>query len=471
MRIAFVFAPYLHKKFEEDVDVVSREFGTFPPLGLGFAAAIADKAGHETMIVDAHAEALSPRQVYARIRPFKPDLLGFMLTTYMFHDTMKYITALKERTGLPVVVGNIQMELYPEETLSYPAIDYGIIGSAQQALPELLAALEAGREAPDVPGLCHRGRNGDPVIRLPDTLRENFDTLPFPKREGLPHHIYHAVMSRKRNLTSMITAKGCPGGCTFCHIHATPYSARAPDAVIDEMELCQRRYGINEFEIFDPSFTINRKRVIALCDEIEGRRLKLDYAVRARVDQVDAELLNRMARSGCRRILYGIESGSQQQLEVMQKGITMEQVRQAVGDARRAGIEALGFFLIGSQGETLQTVDETVRFARELGLDYAQFHRTMPKPHTVLNEIVTEFLGYDYWREYTLGNQPEIRLPSPWTELTQAEIERAAYRAYRQFYMHPRVLARHVLSIRSPQMFMRYLRSGLGLLFGRSDLK
>lgn len=147
MRIAFVFAPYFHKKFEEDIEIVSREFGVFPPLGLGFAAAIAEKAGHETIIIDAHAAKLSPTDVLQRIQPFRPQLLGFMLTTYMFPDTMKYVCFLKEKTGLPVVVGNVHMELYPRQTMERPEIDFGIIGSAQEPFPALLAALEEGRGA------------------------------------------------------------------------------------------------------------------------------------------------------------------------------------------------------------------------------------------------------------------------------------------------------------------------------------
>ncbi|MDP8256139.1 MAG: radical SAM protein [Candidatus Alcyoniella australis] len=470
MRLALIYSDYTHKSFEEDVGVVSEQFGTFPPLGLCYAAAIAEKAGHETLVVDAHAQRLTPQQVLERIRPFDPQILGFLLTTYMIHDNLSYIRFLKAETGLPVVVGNVQLELYPHETMSYPEIDYGIIGSAQPVLPALLDALERGGPVPELPGLCLR-RNGELIVNQPATLCEDFATLPFPKRDGLPHELYHSVMTRRHNVTAMITAKGCPGGCTFCHIHRTPYSYRDPQGVCDEIEQCIERHSIREFEIFDPSFTINRERIVQICDEIVRRGLDLDFAVRARVDQVDPGLLAKMAAAGCQRLLYGIESGSEQQLARVQKGISLKQVRDTVSATRDAGIEALGFFLIGSQDETLDEVAQTVRFARSLGLDYAQFHRTMPKPRTVLHEIVTEQLGFDYWREYTLGNQPERRLPSPWTELSQEQIEHETFRAYRRFYVRPSFVMRKLLGIRSLDEFARYARGGLGLLLAKSDLQ
>jgi len=470
MLVAFIFADYKHKCFEEDVGIVSEEFGIFPPLGLCYAAAIAERAGHETMIVDAHAEHLSPEQVLERIAPFDPQLLGFMLTTYMFPDTLSLIRYLKRETGLPVLVGNVQLELYPHETMGFAEINYGIIGSAQSVLPSLLEALDRGEQPPDMPGLCRR-QNGEVIVRQPAGLREDFSTLPFPKRDGLPHKLYHSVMTKRRNVTAMITAKGCPGECTFCHIHRTPYSTRDPKGAADEIEQCINDHGIHEFEIFDPSFTIRRQRIMDLCDEIQRRGLDLDFAVRARVDQVDPELLRNMERAGCKRILYGIESGSEQQLARIKKGIGLDQVRDAVRATQDAGIEALGFFLVGSPGETPAEVEQTVRFALDLGLDYAQFHRTMPKPRTELHDMATEALGYDYWREYTLGNRPELRLPTPWTDMSQELIERETFRAYRRFYMRPSFLARTILGIRSLDELMRYVRSGLGLLLAKSDLR
>jgi len=469
MRIAFIFADFGHKKFEEDIDVVSREFGTFPPLGNGFAAAIAERAGHETMLIDAHAERLTPAQVLERLRPFDPHALGFLCTAYMFQDTFRFISHLKAETGLPVIAGNYAMELYPRELLSFPEIDYGIYGSALDAFPALLAALEAGAPVPDAPGICHK-RDGQVVINPPARKGDDFSRLPIPKRDGLPHPLYHSAMSKRKNLTNMITMKGCPARCNFCHIHGVPYSGRSPAGVVEEMALCHQRFGVREFEIFDPSFTARRSRIMEVCRGILDEGLDLDFAVRARVDQVDHELLAWMSRAGCARILYGFESGSQRILDQMKKGITLEQIRRAVRMTQDVGIKVIGFFLVGSPGETEQTVEETVRFALDLGIEYAQFHKVMPKPETELNELTMAELGYDYWREYVLGNVPEMRLPAPWTGMTQDRVEQLAIAAYKRFYMRPGYIAGTLLGVKSGEELWRYLRSGVGMLTVKSDL-
>ncbi len=470
MRIAFIFADYGHKKFEEDIDVVSREFGTFAPLGNGFAAAIAQRAGHEVMLVDAHAEHLSPEQVLHRLRPFDPQALGFLCTAYMFPDTLRYVRALKAETGLPTIAGNVAMELYPREVLGFDEVDYGITGSALDALPALLQALQRGGSVPDVPGLCHK-RDGEVVINPPARRGDDFSRLPIPLREGLPHHLYHSAMSKRKNVTNMVTTKGCPAACSFCHIHGVPYSARPPEGVVEEMVQCHDRFGVREFEIFDPSFTVDRRRIIAVCKGIVEAGIDISFAVRARVDQVDHELLAWMARAGCARILYGLESGSQRILDQMKKGITLEQVRRAVGMTREFGIKVIGFFLVGSPGETEQTVDETVRFALDLGIEYAQFHKTMPKPGTELNSQAMEALGYDFWREWVRGTVDEMRLPAPWTDMDQLEVERLAIEAYHRFYMRPTYLARTLLGVRSAEELWRYARSGIGLFTVKSDVR
>ena len=469
MRLAFIFADFGHKKFEEDIDVVSREFGTFPPLGNGFAAAIVERAGHETLLIDAHAERLTPEQVAGRLRPFDPQALGFLCTAYMFPDTLRYIRHLKAETGLPVIVGNIAVELYPRELLGFPEIDYGIIGSALDALPALLSALDAGGAIPDAPGICHK-RDGEVVINPPARKGDDFSRLPIPKRDGLPHALYHSVMSKRKNVTNMVTAKGCPARCTFCHIHGVPYSARSAEGVVEEMALCHQSFGVREFEIFDPSFTARRQRIIQVCRGILDRGLDLSFAVRARVDQVDHELLAWMARAGCARILYGIESGSQSILDQMQKGITLLEIRRAVRLTQEAGIKVIGFFLVGSAGETEQTVEETVRFALDLKLEYAQFHKTMPKPGTELNEQAMVALGYDFWREYVLGNMTDRRLPAPWTDMPQDQVEQLAIAAYKRFYMRPGYIASTLLGVKSGDELWRYLRSGIGMLTVKSDL-
>lgn len=468
MKIAFIYPPQVHKLFEEDIDVVSREFGVFPPLGLAYAAAIHEQSGNQAIIIDANAEHLSIENALTRVNAFQPDMLGFLLTAYGFFDALRWIRFFKKTTNLPVLAGNILCSMYPDVVMRYSEIDYIIIGSATETLPRLVKRLKNRQSLDGLSGIGWR-RNKEIIISKPLTMKEDFNNLPFPARHLLPNDKYHAIMSKRKNYTIMITSKGCNSKCTFCHIRSIPLSFRPEDKVVDEMEECFTKFGIREMDIFDPSFTMSKSRVLKICQGIIKKGIDIHWACRTRVDQVDKELLHYMHRAGCRRILYGIESGVNESLQNMRKGIVINQSKQAVKITRKYGIKALGFFMLGVPGETVETLRRTIRYSREIGVDYAQYHRTMAKPNTCLSDQVNETLGYDYWREYISGRVQERRLPTPWTNLTDDAIQMAAKEAYFRFYFRPRYLLWLIVGIKSWSELSRYVCSALGLLFSRQD--
>jgi len=468
MRIAFIYPPFRHKQFEEDIDIVSKEFGLFPPLGIAYAAAIHERSGQEAIIIDANALRLSKEEVLSRLREWKPDMLAFLLTAYSFHDTLPWIYFLKEKTGLPVLAGNVLCAMYPQAVMSHAAIDYMLIGPATRTLPEFTRRISRNESLEGLPGACWR-ENSRVIITMPATFKEDFAELPFPARHLLPNHKYHAVMSKRTPYTIMITSKGCNAKCTFCHIHGIPYSAQTPERTVAEIEECITKYGIREMDIFDPSFTMDRERILSICRLIAEKGFDIHWACRARVDQVDEELLRVMRRAGCRRILYGIEHGQKARLDAMRKEIDREQIKETVALTKKAGIIPIGFFMLGVPGETEESMAETLRYALALGLGYAQFHRTIGKPKTALAREVASHLGYDYWEEFIKGNVPERRLPSPWTDLPDAKIQAFAKAAYWSYYFRPMYLLKIIFGIRSFDEFKRYVRSAWGLVFSKKD--
>ncbi|MBM3245182.1 MAG: B12-binding domain-containing radical SAM protein [Candidatus Omnitrophica bacterium] len=468
MKIAFIYPPQTHKYFEEDIDIVSREFGVFPPLGLAYAAAINEQAGNKSIIIDANAEKLKLSDVLSRLRQFKPDMLGFLLTAYGFFDALPWVRFLKKETGLPVLAGNVLCNMYPETIMRYPEFDYLIIGPATESLPLLVDRIKKSQNLGGISGVAWRC-DGKVVIVNPATFKEDFSKLPFPARHLLPNHRYHAIMSKRKNYTIMITSKGCDSKCTFCHIHGIPVSFRPEEMVVAEMEECYLKFGIREMDIFDPSFTMKRERVFKICEGIIKKGIDIHWACRTRVDQVDQELLNIMSKAGCKRILYGIESGVDDNLRKMQKGIIVNQAKRAVDLTKKANIKSLGFFMLGVPGETTETLNQTIRYSREIGLDYAQFHRTMAKPGTELSKQANDALGYDYWKEYISGCVMEKRLPTPWMYLSDRIIQKSTKYAYLKFYFRPRYLLGLIAGIRSWHELKRYGRSALGLLLSRRD--
>lgn len=470
MKIAFIWPPFDHKLFEEDLDIVSTEFAQPPPLGIMYAAAIAEQHGHECIVIDANVKPrLTKEEVLKKVEEFNPDMLGYLLTVYMFRQTHEWIKYLKDNTGLPVVVGNICLDYYPNEVMSHPEIDYGIIGPATKNFPELLSRIEKKKSIEDIAGLIFR-KNGQICINPAITLKEDFSILPFPARHLIDNSKYHTIVSKRKNFTVMMTSKGCPFTCNFCIVENIPYSYRTPEATVDEIEHCYRNFNIREIEFFDPLFNCNKDRVIKICKEIIRRKLDIRWACRARADLMDGEILKWMKSAGCHRIYYGVESGSDVILRKMGKRLSKDKVKEAIYMTKKEGMLTLAFCLIGSTGDTYETVSESINYVCSLPLDYAQFHKCVAKPGTPLYEQVKKETGRDYWSEYILGTAGEERLPSPWTTLTENEIEELTLKAYHKFYFRPKKLLQLLVSIKSPAELGRYIRSTIGLLNSKSDV-
>ncbi len=467
MKVALIFPPYNHKKFEENIRVVSEEFGIYPPLNLAYVAAIIEQAGHDVILIDSNALKLSKENVLKSVKKFNPDLLGFMLTTYMFHQTLDWIRYLKKNTGILTVVGGVNMWYYPKEVLSHKEIDYGIIGPANDSLVKFISALEQNKDFGKIKGLCYR-ENKKIIINQPVSLTEHLDELPFPARHLLPNNKYYSFISQRKNFTIALTGKGCPYPCTFCSIGKIPHTERDSEKVVKEMEECYNKYNIREIDFFTATFTLNKKNVTSLCGNIKKRRLDVDWSCRSRIDTVNSNLLKEMASAGCKRIYYGIESGDPKILKAINKDISLKQIEKVIGLTKKYGIKALGFFMVGNPGETKKSVERTINFAKKLKLDFIQVGRTIAKPNSDLDEEVKRD-GKDYWRDFILGKEKERRLSNIWCDLTEKEIEYYAKRMYADLYFNPKYVFKTILKIKSLPELSRYVKAGIEMIFWNNN--
>ncbi|MDP8298430.1 MAG: radical SAM protein [Candidatus Tantalella remota] len=466
MRFAGVFNPFKYKVHEENIRIVQKYFGMFPPMGLAWTAAIAREAGHDVTIVDARTLELTKEETLKRLRAFDPDIIGFTMTTYMFPETLEWIKYLKKALDVPVVVGGYNLRVYPEESLIHPEIDFGVIEHALETIPGLFSALEGTCHFKDVPGLAYK-ENGQ--IKLTPVNPVDFDKFPSPARNLLPNHLYAEFPTERKNFTVMVTSLGCPFTCSFCEAGGTEYNPRSVMTVVNEMEECYHKYGIREIDIFDYDFTIDKDRTMNICQEILNRGLDILWACRSRIG-IDTDLLRLMKDAGCGRIYYGIESGSQEILDRINKGITLGQIRDAVTSTKALGIKTLGFFLIGAPGETTETIKKTVKFARELDLDYVQFSKCLAKPLTPLWDQMVRETGKDYWKDWVLGKETDRSLPRPWTDLSNPDIDRLARWAYLSFYTRSGFLWRSSLNIRSFSEFKRKFRGLIDMVFRQEKI-
>lgn len=469
MRLALIFNPFKYKIHEENIRVVQKYFGLFPPLNEMWVAAIAERAGHTCIIIDARTLQFSLQQTVEILKVFKPDIVGFRTTTYMYPETREWIKYIKEHLNVITIIGGYNMRVYPKESVQAPEIDFGCVNSALYTVPRLFEELEGGRHFDDVPGLVYK-KNGKIIQTPPPNPPERFEDYPNPARHLVPNELYAEFPTTHKNFTLMVTSKGCPMQCTFCEAGGTPYDPRSPMTVVNEIEECVRKFNIKEIDIFDYEFPLIRSRTMAICKEIQRRNLDIIWACRSRVDSVDEELLQEMKKAGCHRIYFGIESAHQEILNKVRKRITVEQVRQTIKLCKKIGITTLGFFLIGNPGETEKMIYENVKFAKSLDLDYAQFSKVLAKPGTLLWKEMVQRTGCDYWREWILGNVEDKPLPRHWTSLPNDDIDHIARNCYVKFSSSPKYLLKQVLKCRSFGELRRKSGAYLEMIFSQEKV-
>lgn len=469
MRIALIFPPYKHKIFSENLKIVDEEFCVAPPIILAYVAAILESAGHKVMLLDARVLSLSKEEALMRISEFKPDILGFRAETYYFHDALEWVKYLKSHLAVPVFTGGVNMTLYPRETLSHEAIDYGIIGEAIKSLPRFISSLENEDGFKDIAGLGYKDKDAHIIINPPDNKFIDFDSYPFPARHLLQNERYHSFISQRRNFTIMLTTTGCPFRCNFCAI-PTAHRVRSPQSVIDEIEVCYRDFNIREIDFFDAILLMPKRRILEIFDQLKKRKLDLEWSCRSRVDVVDDEILREAASAGCRQIYYGIESVDEGVLNGINKNIAPEKVAYAIKLTKKYGIRAMGFFMVGNVGDTPQSVRRTIKFAKNLDLDFIQVCRTIPKPGTGLDKEMIRAKGRDIWREHVLGNEIEERLPTPWSGLTEGEKASLTREFYLRFYFRPKIILRRILQLKSLNELRRYINVGWKMFKSRTQV-
>lgn len=464
MKIALSFIPVVLEKNWSTLRAQQENMGIIPPLSLCYVAAIAEKAGHKVIIIDAIAERLAFEEVVERIKDFSPDLLGFTITTYGFRESLNWIQEIKSRTRLPVVVGGWHVSLYPYETLNHKFIDYAVTGEGDVTIPEFLAALENGKGLKDIEGIAFRD-NGNIFVTPFRKPIDDIDTTPFPSRHLLKKEKYYNILTRRKNFTAMLSGRGCPFKCVFCDLNTKKFRLRSAKNFVDEMEQCYGDFGIKEFDIYDSSFTVDKKRVIEICNEMKNRNLKMRWTVRTRVDCVDKPLLEAMADAGCSTIMYGIESGSPEVLRNLRKDDDIEITRNVIRWTKEYGINALGFFMIGSPGETRETIKKTINFSIELDLDYVQFTKTTAFTNTELYQRYIRESGNDHWREFTLNPEIKKELPLIGTKITVKEALRWVRWAYIRFFFRFRYIYKAVRRLKSWLEFKNEVKAALCLIF------
>ncbi len=450
---------------------VNKGMGKYPPLGLMYVAAACRRdTGAQVALIDAIAEGLSYPALAGRIKAFAPDIVGIQAMTFTLIDASRTAQVVKQAApSALVVVGGPHAALYPLETLKLPNVDVVVVGEGEMSFPRLVGAVQTGEPLDNIAGLCFR-RDGQTVLNERPLLIDDLDSLPYPARDLVPTEVYQSVLSdhTERKMTTIMGSRGCPMRCIFCDRpqFGKTFRQRSVENILDEMQECVDRFNIREFVFYDDTFSLSRRWVRRFVGGLMDRKLDVAYDVRIRVDILEEDCLDRLARSGCRRIHVGVESGDEQVLEIIRKGIDIATVRRVVHRAGHLGVETLGYFMLGLPGEREAQARRSLDLALSLPFDYVQFAITCPFPGTHLYKMAMErgICRGDVWRQYAADPRPDFVAPA-WTEyFTREQLWELARRSYREFYFRPRYLLRRLGAVSSGADFAKKARTGLAML-------
>jgi radical SAM superfamily enzyme YgiQ (UPF0313 family) len=440
-----------------------------PPLGLASIAAVLERDGYSVSILDANALNLHPRDVASFVTDC--EIVGLTAMTPTIGNAISIARHLKQSNQeCTTVLGGAHATLLPEETLAAaPEIDIIVRGEGEETIIELLRALEGNLPLDNVPGITYRA-DGMIVNTTSSSTSVDMDSLPFPAYHLMSDYKYrpHPPHGLALPFTAIVTSRGCPYRCAYCSkpIFGSKFRSQTPARVVAEIAYLTEKFGIKEIAFYDDVFTLDKKRAYDIAEGIISNKIKIRWTCETRVNLVDKELLGHMKQAGCYAVAYGIESASPEILKSLHKDISLEQVEKAVRITREAGLQTVGYLMIGSPGETPATIVQTIELAKRLKLDFAQFSVTTPFPATELYELYLKG-GRDNipWESFVYsGVGSEVAPVFESSHLSRDDIRRWTKKSYRDFYLRPAYLWQRLRRITGIAEFKINLKGFLMLL-------
>jgi len=433
------------------------------PVYLAYTVSVLKKSGFEVIGVDAVDKEWGIFRFVDEIKKIGPKAILLEVSTpSIMYDLQTAELIKKELPSTFVVLCGPHASHFHKEIIdNYRFVDGCIRNEFEYVMLDLCKALKNDGPVDKIKGLTFR-KDNDTVINPVMPLIEDLDELPFPDRDFFKVENYRQAFFTGKKPALMITSRGCPYYCTFClwpdALFGHKFRQRSPKNVVDEIEYLIKDYGVDELFFDDDTFALKSSRTQEICREIIDRKIRIPWRCMSRVNTIDLETLKIMKAAGCSDIFYGFESGSQKILDSVKKGITLEQITNAVKMTKKAGIVASGSFVIGTLEESEDTIKETLKFAIKLHPDYVQFALASPFPGTKLYDDAKRLnlIEIDSWTDLDGSRGPILNTKY----LKKNGLPRLLRHLYLRYYTSPKVIFQNILMIRS---FWDVKRIGRGL--------
>jgi anaerobic magnesium-protoporphyrin IX monomethyl ester cyclase len=405
----------------------------FALLGLGYLAAVLEKNEYQVDVIDCQLLKLSLEDFRSEISKRQPNIVGVTSSTLTYQSALKLVKIVKEACPECITIaGGPHVTFWDDKALEEcPELDIVVRREGEITMLEIVQKIEEDKSYDDVLGTTLR-KEGK-IVKNPDrSYIEDLDGLPFPARHLWP-------MERLREYEDILylaTSRGCVYWCEFCttvRMHGRKYRMRSPKNVVDELEFLQKTYGAKKFTFCDDAFTVDQPRTEALCSEILQRGLKIEWNCGTRVDMITKELLAKMKEAGCITVWFGVESGTQQVLDAMKKGISPELTIKVLGWVRELGLKPVPNVILGFPGETKKSAWKTIKFIEKIAPDEVGFYNVAtPFPGTPMYDIVKE-KGWLRVTDFDMYDTTHPIFETPW--LSMKDLGKLREGAFHHYYL------------------------------------
>jgi len=423
-----------------------------PPLGLLYLATVLKKNKIPVKILDT-TFIKDDKELEEEILKNKNKIIGLSVVTPYINKAV--FISKKIRKLLPdsiIVFGGPHPTIRPNETLDEPSVDMIVLGEGEETIVELIKAIEKGKALSTVKGIGFKKGKKKIITKRREPIK-NLDSIPIPDRSLLPMFSRYCKVVGGDFFTSppattMITSRGCPFNCNFCQpslrkIFGPAVRFRSANNIVDEIEYLGKEFGLRKFHFVDDTFTANKQRILDFCDLVKKRGLKIKWTTNSRVNTIDEEMLTTMKDAGCTRLSFGVESGSQDVLDKMNKCITTEQIEKAFKLCTKLKLFSVGSLMLGYPSETKEDLIKTKELIKRIEPDRIDLHIVNPIIGTQLHEFAKKnnLLLEDNYEKYTRhGHHYLLKLDIPKEELIA--FENSIYKMFRgmkrSYFFKPR---------------------------------
>jgi len=361
-----------------------------PVIDLAYAGAILKQNNVNFRIIDAVGEGISLQNVISALKDENPEFVAVRTSTPTFNWDVHVCQKIKSNIKCKIIIFGPHCSIFPKDCIELDCIDFVINCEPEFTIFDIL-----NKKPSQVKGIYFK-HNGQKVKTTDRPKIENLDSLPYPAWESMPYRNYSAgsLVKNKKPFVTMLSSRGCPFACDYCPYpisEGTKWRAMSPKRVVDEMEYLANKLGVRSVLFRDPIFTLDRRRVENICNELISRKINLLWRVETRIDCIDEKLIKKMNSAGCIGINFGIESADLNVLKkVGRKSFSQEKVKEVINACKNLKMDTFLFFIIGLPGDTKESIFKTIKLAKELDPEFCQFTVATPYPGTKLAKWAAE---------------------------------------------------------------------------------